>query len=69
MGIEDRGRIREGMVADLVLFDPDTVIDNATPENPQAISTGILSVWVGGELVYTDGATTGARPGQIIRPN
>ena len=67
MGFTDRGLIADGMVADLVLFDPDTVIDNATPENPQAISTGILSVWVGGELVFADGATTGARPGKIIR--
>ena len=67
MGFTDRGLIREGMIADLVLFDPDTVIDNATPAAPQAISTGILSVWVSGEQVYTDGAATGARPGKIIR--
>ena len=43
------------------------VIDNATPENPSALSTGIESVWVNGELVYQDGATTDARPGTGIR--
>ena len=67
MGIDDRGQIEAGKVADLVLFDPATVIDNATPENPSAISTGILSVWVSGELVYQDGETTDARPGRVIR--
>lgn len=67
MGFTDRGLIREGMVADLVLFDPDTVIDRATPENPDAVSAGIERVWVNGELVYDDGATTASRPGHVIR--
>ncbi len=67
MGIDDRGLIEPGKVADLVLFDPATVIDNATPENPSAISTGIVSVWVSGELVYQDDETTDARPGKVIR--
>jgi N-acyl-D-amino-acid deacylase len=67
MGFTDRGLIRAGMVADLVLFDPDTVIDNATPEDPGALSTGIESVWVSGEVVYRDGAATDARPGKVIR--
>jgi N-acyl-D-amino-acid deacylase len=67
MGVTDRGLIREGMVADLVLFNPQTVIDRATPEDPDAVSTGIESVWVGGELMYRDGQTTAARPGEIIR--
>ena len=67
MGFTDRGLIKEGMVADLVLFNPDTVIDRATPEQPDALSDGILSVWVGGELVYRGGATTDARPGKVIR--
>jgi N-acyl-D-amino-acid deacylase len=69
MGITDRGLVRPGLVADLVLFDPDTVIDRATPENPSALSDGIVSVWVGGELVYHDRATTNARPGRVIRRN
>ena len=67
MGIADRGLIRAGMIADLVIFDPDTVIDRATPLAPQLVSTGISSVWVNGEQVYGDGATTDARPGQVIR--
>jgi N-acyl-D-amino-acid deacylase len=69
MGFTDRGLIREGMVADLVLFDPETVIDRATPEKPDALSAGIQSVWVNGELVYQDGAKTGMQPGKIIRRN
>jgi len=69
MGFTDRGLIREGMIADLVLFNPDTVIDVATPDQPDALSEGIESVWVSGELVYQDGATTDARPGKVIRRN
>lgn len=69
MGFANRGLIREGMIADLVLFNPDTVIDHATPLEPTLISTGITSVWVGGELVYRDGVTTEARPGKVIRQN
>ena len=67
MGFADRGSIRGGMVADLVLFDPETVIDHATPLEPDLLATGIHSVWVGGELVYRDGAVTDARPGRVIR--
>jgi len=67
MGFTDRGLIREGMVADLVLFDPETVIDHATPLDPGLLSTGITTVWVGATVVYTDGAVTDARPGKVIR--
>ncbi len=69
MGITNRGLIKEGMIADLVLFNPDTVIDRATPEHPELLSQGIESVWVNGALVYQDGAATHARPGRIIRRN
>jgi N-acyl-D-amino-acid deacylase len=69
VGITDRGLISEGMIADLVLFNPDSVSDRATPEQPDALSEGIESVWVSGELVYQDGATTEARPGKAIRRN
>ncbi len=44
MGFTDRGLIKEGFVADLVLFDPETVIDRATPERPELLSAGITSV-------------------------
>lgn len=67
MGFSDRGLIREGMMADLVLFDPDTVIDSATPQQPDALAEGIESVWVAGVLVYADGEVTSARPGEVIR--
>jgi len=67
MGFTDRGLIRSGYAADLVLFDPDTVIDRATPQQPDLLSAGITTVWVGGEVVYRDGAVTDARPGKVIR--
>ncbi len=55
------------MFADLVLFDPATVIDRATPQQPHLTSVGIERVWVNGGEVYADGKTTGARPGMIIK--
>lgn len=67
MGIRDRGVIRPGAAADLVLFDPASVMDNATPARPEALSSGILAVWVNGEQVYAEGKATGARPGQVLR--
>lgn len=67
MGFTDRGLIRQGAVADLVLFDPDAVIDRATPSEPTLLSEGITSVWVSGELVFTEGAATASRPGKVIR--
>ena len=67
MGLHDRGYVREGQAADLVLFDPDTVIDRATPDTPKRLSEGVAAVWVGGQLVYADGRATGARPGRFLR--
>jgi N-acyl-D-amino-acid deacylase len=67
VGITDRGLISKGMVADLVLFEPVTVTDHATAQHPNLLSSGITTVWVGGEMVYAEGAVTGARPGQVIR--
>ena len=67
MGFTDRGLIREGAIADLVLFDPDTVIDRSTPQEPKLLSAGIASVWVSGEFVFADGAATENRPGKVIR--
>ncbi len=68
MGFGDRGYIRIGQAADLVLFDPDTVIDRATPEEPTLLSEGIAAVWVGGELVFANQQATAARPGQFLAP-
>ena len=66
MGFRDRGRIELGMAADLVLFDPDTVADRATPDDPHALSVGIHRVLVAGETVFADGETTDARPGAFL---
>jgi N-acyl-D-amino-acid deacylase len=68
LGFSERGVIREGAIADLVLFDPATVGDRATPDAPDLLSTGILGVWVAGEKVYDNGAVTDARSGQVIKP-
>ena len=67
LGITERGAIQEGYYADLVLFDPETVIDRSTYEDPHLPSAGIEKVWVNGELVFDGGETTGNRPGRVIR--
>lgn len=67
MGIENRGVIRPGMFADLVLIDRNVVGDRATPTNPHALSDGIERVWVNGIVVYAGQKATGAKPGQVIR--
>lgn len=67
VGLTGRGRIAPGAAADLVLFDPATVRDTATPEAPQAVSAGIERVWVNGTAVYERGKTTGAYPGKVLR--
>jgi N-acyl-D-amino-acid deacylase len=63
----DRGQIREGFAADLVVFDPKTVGDAATFEKPHAYATGVPHVLVNGVLVVKDGAHTGATPGTVLR--
>ena len=67
MGLSDRGQVRPGLAADLVLFDPKTVIDRATTRDPHAVSEGIRTVWVRGETVYDRGLATGRRPGAVLR--
>ena len=67
IGLADRGRIAPGLVADLVLFDPATVIDNATVADPEAPPTGILAVMNSGEWVVDGGQPTGRRPGKALR--
>lgn len=66
LGIRDRGLIRPGYLADLVLFDPDRVIDRATLEDSHALSDGIIGVWVNGKRVYGEGKSTGVRPGRMV---
>ncbi|GBC80948.1 N-acyl-D-glutamate deacylase [bacterium HR10] len=65
-GFWDRGMIRPGMAADLVIFDPERVRDRATFENPHQYAEGIRHVLVNGVLVIQDGEHTGARPGRIL---
>ena len=73
VGLAGRGEIRPGAFADLVLFDPATVVDRATPTEPQAPSVGIRAVWVNGEMVYraatstAAGETLGRYPGRVLR--
>jgi N-acyl-D-amino-acid deacylase len=67
VGLAARGVVEPGAFADLVLFDPQTIDDRATPEDPHATAAGIERVWVNGVEVYRDGAVTGARPGRVAR--
>jgi len=67
MGFRDRGVVKPGMAADLVLLDPATVLDRSTTKEPQALSLGIEKVWVNGELVYDQGKVSGKRPGRVVR--
>jgi dihydroorotase/N-acyl-D-amino-acid deacylase len=66
MGLADRGIVRPGMAADLVVFDPQTVKDKATFENPLQYSEGIPYVAVNGQLVVDGGKITSARPGRPL---
>ena len=65
--LEDRGLVRQGYKADVVLFDPSRVIDHATFEKPTLISEGVKNVFVNGVEVWRDGAVTGSRPGKALR--
>ena len=64
--LADRGVLRAGMKADLVLFDPKTVLDRSTFEKPQELSQGIQAVFVNGIAVWEAGKAPGARPGRVL---
>jgi N-acyl-D-amino-acid deacylase len=66
-GLTDRGVLRPGAYADLTVFDPETVGDAATFEDPERPSTGIDQVYVNGVLSWNAGAATGARPGRVLK--
>jgi N-acyl-D-amino-acid deacylase len=69
-GMVDRGVIREGAYADMVLFDPDTVSDAATYEAPTQPAVGILETWVNGQSAYVSGeGATAARAGRLVTRN
>ncbi len=65
--IKERGALREGYYADVVVFDPDTIQDHATPENPHQYATGMQHVFVNGVQVIKDGEHTDAKPGRVVR--
>ncbi len=67
VGLHDRGVIRPGMAADLTVFDPDTIRDTATFEDPNHYAIGVRDVIVNGVLVVADGRMTDARPGRPLR--
>ena len=67
MGLSDRGVLQPGAPADLVLFDPATVIDRSTTAEPHVTAAGIERVWVAGTVVYENGEVTGAVPGRVLR--
>lgn len=64
-----RGLVKEGYAADLVVFDPATVRDNATFEEPRTLASGFSHVLVNGVPVLAAGASTGATPGQVLKPS
>lgn len=66
-GLTGRGQIAPGSYADLVVFDPKTVADLATFETPMVPAAGIDTVFVNGQIIWRDGASTGARPGRALR--
>jgi dihydroorotase/N-acyl-D-amino-acid deacylase len=67
LGIRDRGELKQGMYADIMIFDPNTILDRATYERPHQLSEGVRYVLVNGVPVVDDGRVTGARPGVVLR--
>jgi N-acyl-D-amino-acid deacylase len=66
LGLAGRGFLREGMFADVVVFDPATIADQATFENPHQYAVGMTHVFVNGVQVLRDGDHTGAKPGRAV---
>jgi N-acyl-D-amino-acid deacylase len=62
-----RGALRQGNLADVVVFDPATIQDHATFDDPQQYATGMVHVFVNGTQVLSDGEHTGAKPGRVVR--
>jgi N-acyl-D-aspartate/D-glutamate deacylase len=59
--------LKEGFYADITIFDPATIIDKATYENPAQISEGVKYVFVNGKVEYEDGRLTGSKAGRVLR--
>ncbi|MCR5879988.1 amidohydrolase family protein [Phenylobacterium sp. J367] len=67
LGIAERGRLKDGYFADVVVFDPAAIQDHATFDKPQQFATGVSHVVVNGQLALADGEPTAARPGRVVR--
>jgi dihydroorotase/N-acyl-D-amino-acid deacylase len=66
LGLSDRGVLRTGLKADMVIFDPATVRDTATFEKPHSYAEGVSLVIINGQVVFEDGKMTAARPGRVL---
>ena len=66
LGLDRRGLLKEGMFADVVVFDPRTIADRATFEQPHQYAVGMRHVFVNGMQVLKDGEHTGAKPGRAL---
>jgi N-acyl-D-amino-acid deacylase len=66
LGLDHRGFLKEGMFADVVVFDPATIADRATYEKPHQYAVGVKHVFVNGVQVLKDGEHTGAKPGRAL---
>jgi len=67
LSLTDRGRLRQGAFADIVIFDPKTIQDHSTYAKPMQYATGVTDVFINGELALRDGEPTGNLPGRILR--
>jgi dihydroorotase/N-acyl-D-amino-acid deacylase len=67
LSIPDRGLLREGFFADITVFDPATIADRSTFEQPHQLSVGVRHVFVNGTAVVRDGRHTNAKPGRVLR--
>ena len=67
IGMNDRGVIRPGMLADIAVFNPDTVIDHATYDNPSLMSDGIIYTLVNGQIAWNNGTATSVQAGRVLQ--
>jgi N-acyl-D-amino-acid deacylase len=67
LSISDRGLLKQNFFADVVVFNPNTIMDRATYEKPQQLSEGVRFVLVNGQMVVREGVHTGAKPGRVVR--
>ncbi|RME63184.1 MAG: D-aminoacylase, partial [Caldilineae bacterium] len=67
IGLRERGQLRAGFYADVVIFDPETIADRATFTDPHQLSVGVRDVWVNGARVLAGGVHTKATPGRFVK--